>query len=100
MPGHKGRGICGFPEFDDVFSLDFTELDECGVEDKLVINMRATDELAAKYFGSRACVSLCSGSTQGLFAAMRLCKKKGKMIIARDCHISVLRAAALLDSRV
>lgn len=91
MPGHKlGRGI---PEevLKKLATLDLTEipgLDNLH-EPKGVI--REAQALAAEAFGADRTYFLVNGSTCGIHSIiMTLCKPGDKLVVARDCHKSVI----------
>jgi arginine decarboxylase len=98
MPGHKlGRGL---PKelLADLSMLDLTEIPGT---DNLFYPTEAIKEgqmLAANAFGADRTYFLVNGSTGGIHAMiMTICKPKDKLIVARDCHKSVVNGMLLAD---
>ena len=96
MPGHKlGKGI---PE-EFVINAALLDLTEIPGTDNLHFPKGAIKEaqqLAAVAFGSDKTYFLVNGSTCGIHAAiMTLCKPEDKLIVARDCHKSVISGMIL-----
>jgi arginine decarboxylase len=98
MPGHKlGRGL---PKelLGDLSVLDLTELPGT---DNLFYPMETIKEaqiLAANAFGADRTYFLVNGSTGGIHAMiMTICKPKDKLIVARDCHKSVVNGMLIAD---
>ncbi|MCX7708856.1 MAG: aminotransferase class I/II-fold pyridoxal phosphate-dependent enzyme [Clostridia bacterium] len=96
MPGHKlGRGI------PDRFLENFAQLDmtEIPGTDNLHFPQGAIKEaqcLAAQAFGADQTFFLVNGSTCGVHAMiMATCKPGDKLIVARDCHKSVIHGLML-----
>ncbi|MGI6776656.1 MAG: aminotransferase class I/II-fold pyridoxal phosphate-dependent enzyme [Acetivibrionales bacterium] len=96
MPGHKmGKGM---PEslFKDIARIDITEIPGA---DNLHYPEGIIDEaqkLAAGAFGADSTFFLVNGSTCGIHAMiMTICKPGEKLIVARDCHKSVIGAMIL-----
>jgi len=96
MPGHKlGRG---FPKDvgREMLSLDVTEIpgmDNLHAPEGVI---REAQELAAKAFCAEKTYFLVNGSSGGIHAiVMALCKPGDKLIVARDCHKSVIGAMIL-----
>ncbi len=96
MPGHKlGRGL---PKelLGDLSKLDLTEIPGT---DNLFYPKEAINEaqmLAAKAFGADKTYFLVNGSTCGVHAMiMTVCKPDDRLIVARDCHKSVVNGMLL-----
>lgn len=95
MPGHKGgRGF--FEEFsENIARIDVTELD--GTE-----NLHSPGEviLAAKrklseIYKSEESFFLTGGSTEGIHIMLHSVFKKGRVLVNRGCHRSVINCCAL-----
>lgn len=109
MPGHKRRPAdkenCLTDGIDSmlsaVMSCDVTEVK--GVDDlhhPSGMIKQSLDELARVY-GTYRSYYLINGSTSGIMAAITACcqgeeKKDGRILIAKNCHRSVLNTAKLL----
>jgi arginine decarboxylase len=96
MPGHKlGRG---FPE-EFAKNLSMLDLTEIPGSDNLHCPsgiIREASELASKAFCADKTFFLVNGSTCGIHAIiMTICKPGGKLIVARDCHKSVINGMML-----
>ena len=94
MPGHKRNPEFMPPGFP--VGLDITEIH--GFDN--LHNPRGvlleTANIAARLFGSDRAYALVNGSTAGILAAIGACCKRGdKILMARNCHMSVYNAAAL-----
>lgn len=96
MPGHKlGKGI---PDrfLNNLHLLDITEipgLDNLHFPQGII---KEAQDLAADAFGADYTSFLVNGSTCGVHAAiLSLCKQGDKLIVARDCHKSVVGAMML-----
>ena len=93
MPGHKREEknyLCGA-------QIDFTETDATdnlhAAKGVLYDSMRA----AAKLFGVKETRFLVNGSTCGILAGLRTLTRRGdKILIARNCHKSVINAVEVL----
>ncbi len=100
MPGHKlGKG---FPSnlIDKLYLLDVTEIP--GLDDlhNPTGIIREAQELTAKAYGSDIAFFSVNGSTCGIQAAiMTVCKPGDKLIVARDCHKSVIAGMMLAGVR-
>ncbi len=97
MPGHKlGEGI---PKelLDNLTKIDLTEIegtDNLHYPEGII---KEAQELAAKAFGAKKTFFLVNGSTCGIHAMiMSTCKKGDKLIVARDCHKSVINAMIMV----
>lgn len=91
MPGHKlGKGI-PVDFLGDLHLLDLTEIPAFdNLHDPIGI-IKEAQQLAAEAYGSDHAFFLVNGSTCGIQAAiMTTCKPGDKLIVARDCHKSVV----------
>ncbi|MBS7223720.1 MAG: aminotransferase class V-fold PLP-dependent enzyme [Clostridiaceae bacterium] len=96
MPGHKGQPH--FPGFDDIFSIDFTEIYGTGNLYEAEGPIREAEVLAAQYFHAADCHFLTGGSSQGVIAMLgAVCGDGGHVLLDRTCHKSAMHAAALFD---
>lgn len=97
MPGHKGRPM-PLPELNAAAALDFTELPPTGNLFEAGGPIQEAEELWACAFGSKSCLFLTGGSTQGVLSAFTLCCRPGdRVLLDRGCHRSSFNALALLD---
>ena len=93
MPGHK-RNPGFLPEFPT--DIDITEIDGFDDLHQPRSVLRETSSLAAKLYGSDEAFLMVNGSTAGILAAIGASTCRGdKILIARNCHISVYNAVAL-----
>ena len=96
VPGHKmGRGL---PEefLKCLATLDITEIP--GMDDlhHPAGVIKQAQELAAEAFGSERTFFLINGSTCGIYAMISsMCKPGDSIIVARDCHRSVINGMLL-----
>ncbi|MCL2045865.1 MAG: aminotransferase class I/II-fold pyridoxal phosphate-dependent enzyme [Oscillospiraceae bacterium] len=96
MPGHKRNAEMlpkGLP-----YDIDITEINGFdNLHDPEGI-LKETAQLAAKLYGSSIAFPLINGSTVGILATIGAYAKKGeKIIMARNCHLSVYNAVALFE---
>lgn len=90
MPGHKGR-------------LSPHDVTEISGTDNLRMPTGAIDELeknCAEFFGARDCLLLVNGSTVGNLACMLMIGSGKHVLVARNCHCSVLNGIALAGHSV
>jgi len=93
MPGHKGKLGAGTAD-------DWTELPETGNLYGDAGPTAASEKMAAKAFGAERCFYLTGGSTQGIAAALGLCRGAGEALLCdRNCHRSATSAMILYDYR-
>jgi arginine/lysine/ornithine decarboxylase len=97
MPGHVlGRGLA--EEMKAAGSLDITEIpgSDCLHHPDGVI--KDAQMLASRCFGSDYTYFMVNGSTSGIHAMLQAALDPGdKIILGRDCHISVLNGLAQLN---
>jgi len=96
MPGHKmGKGILSeFAEYMPLF--DVTEIPGTDNLHFPEGPIRKAQELAAGAFGADETFFLVNGSTVGIYAMiLALCNPGDKLIVARDCHKSVINGMML-----
>lgn len=99
MPGHKGKDVLQSP-LAGASALDFTELYGTGNLYDGAYPIADAEKLAARAWGAPHAYFLTGGTTQGIYAALRLLLPPGgQVLMDRGCHKSVYRALALLDGR-
>lgn len=97
MPGHK-RNILHTPDLP--WKLDTTETE--GLDDLHAPQGVLRDGMAraARLWGSEHARYLVGGSTGGILAALHaLLPRRGRALVARNCHKSVYHALELLEAR-
>ncbi len=97
MPGHKRQRLLGVPPE----GIDITEIE--GFDDLHHAEgiLREGQARLARLFGADESCYLVNGSTAGNLAAICGCMEKGgRLLIARNCHISVYHAAELMEARL
>lgn len=96
MPGHKlGKGIPA-ELLCDPASLDLTEIPGTDNLHYPEGPIKEAQELAARAFGAEQTFFLVNGSTCGVHAMiLSMCKPGDKLIVARDCHKSVINGMLL-----
>jgi arginine/lysine/ornithine decarboxylase len=95
MPGHKyGRWINRLNK--RFFSYDITEIKGAdNIKKPEGIISRSLD-MISEIYGSEYSFYLTNGTTSGIHAVLRYAAlSKGKLIVSRDCHISVVNGAIL-----
>lgn len=95
MPGHKRN-----PAFMPLLSCaaDITELSGFDDLHRPTGVLRESMDFAARLFAARQSFYLVNGSTCGILSAIAaVCPHGGKLLLARNCHISAYHAAELLD---
>ncbi len=97
MPGHKRQWLGDFtPE-----EIDITEI--AGFDDLHHAEgiIREGQERLARVFGADESFWLVGGSTAGILASVCGCMKKGgRLLIGRNCHLSVYNAAYLTEAKL
>lgn len=92
MPGHKRNPKADFLPY----QMDITEID--GFDNLYDANdlLLCAQQQAASLYGSEEAFFLVNGSTVGILTAVSaICKEKGKIIMARNCHKAAYHAAFL-----
>ncbi len=98
MPGSKGGAAISEEYKQNIFSLDFTELEDTDNLAKPEGILKDAQEKAAKIYGAAASYFLVNGSSGGILAALHyLSRKNKKIIFDRNCHVSVMNAIKLFD---
>ena len=99
MPGHKRNADFYPPEGALPYGVDITEIDGFdNLHDPRGVLLE-TAGLAAGLYGSGKAFPLVNGSTAGILAAVGACAGRGdKILMARNCHMSVYNAAALFGA--
>jgi len=96
MPGHKmGKGL-PMDVLKNLASMDLTEI--TGLDNLHFCNdvIKQGCEKAAQAFGADKTFFLVNGSTVGILASiMCICRPKDTLIVARDCHKSVIHGILL-----
>jgi arginine decarboxylase len=94
-PGHRGGFSLG-PEWANspLLQWDLTEISGLDWEAALA----EAQQLAAELFRADASFFLVQGATQGILAALLSCFKPGDtVLVARNCHLSVMNGLILAD---
>lgn len=92
MPGHKGRMAPLSADYDVTEVFDTGDLFSGGdfIEE--------AERLWAEAWGMGVCQFLTGGSTQGIHAALLLCRRRGEgILVDRGCHRSVYNALGMFD---
>ena len=94
MPGHKRSMDCG--AMSDYYQIDITEIDDYdNLHDAEGIILEA-EQRANRLYGADETHFLVNGSTGGVLSAVcASVKKRGKIIVSRNCHKSFYHAAYL-----
>jgi arginine decarboxylase len=103
-PGHKsGKGIATrFVKYvgPNIFSIDLTTLDEVDSLQKPIGVIKEAQELAAKAYGADRSFFLVNGTTAGNHAmVMTACNPGTGILMARNCHKSVIAGAILAGAQ-
>ena len=98
MPGHKRNESFDFRFLPDAYDVDITEIEGFdNLHDAQGI-IKGAEENAAKIYGSSETHFLVNGSTSGILSAISAVSEPGKkIIVARNCHVSVYNAIKLND---
>ena len=99
MPGHKRNADFFPPDGALPYGVDITEIDGFdNLHDPRGV-LKEMSDLAAGLYGSGRAFPLVNGSTAGILAAVGACAgRSGKILMARNCHMSVYNAAALFGT--
>ncbi len=99
MPGHRGGAFAERAwrrRGKNLFPLDLTEVSEVAAGRDLDFFWRAAEELAAQAFDARRSYFLVNGASSGILAALLSVGRPGaKILIARNCHLSVINGLVL-----
>ena len=88
MPGGKRN-----TEFASTSALDITEIDGFDNMHNAEGIIKNASDRAARLYGADKTLMLVNGSTAGILSAVcGATRRKGKIIIARNCHVSVYNA--------
>ena len=88
MPGGKRNS-----EFASTSALDITEIDGFDNMHNAEGIIKNASERAARLYGADKTLMLVNGSTAGILSAVcGATRRKGKIIVARNCHVSVYNA--------
>ena len=91
MPGHK-RNTDIF-SMSNPYGIDITEIDGFDNMHNADGIIKNASDRAAKLYGADKTLMLVNGSTAGILSAIcGATKRKGKIIVARNCHVSVYNA--------
>lgn len=97
MPGHKRAGLF----FPNPYQIDITEIDGFDNLHHPEGILKDGMTYAAKVFGAKQTFYLVNGSTCGLLAAVSAAvPKRGRLLMARNCHKAVYHAAYLRELSV
>lgn len=94
MPGHKRRNLdAGNP-----YAIDITEIEGFDNLHEARGILKDAQQRAAKLYGAKESFYLVNGSTCGLLAAISATvKKRGKILVARNCHKAVYNGILLQE---
>lgn len=97
MPGHKRQLKTPIENF---YQMDITEIDGFDNLHHPTDIIRWEEERAAALYGARKTFFLVNGSTCGNLSAVSACmRKKGTILVARNCHKSVYHAIYLNECK-
>ena len=97
MPGHKRAGLF----FPNPYQIDITEIDGFDNLHHPEGILKDGMAYAAKVFGAKQTFYLVNGSTCGLLAAVSAAvPKRGRLLMARNCHKAAYHAAYLRELSV
>ncbi|HOJ77462.1 MAG TPA: aminotransferase class I/II-fold pyridoxal phosphate-dependent enzyme [Bacillota bacterium] len=94
-PGHRaGRSLGELWQSPVITDLDLTEISGLAWEQA----REAAERLAAEFYKADRSFFLVQGASQGILAALLGCFRPGdKVLVARNCHISVFTALIVAD---
>ncbi len=99
MPGHKRQLF--FDTSMDCVKMDITEIEGFDNLHHPTEILKEEEERAARIYGARKTFFLVNGSTCGNLSAICACvKRKGTVLVARNCHKSVYHALYLNECKV
>lgn len=94
MPGHKRRGMAGFPK--EITDVDITEIEGFDNLHQPEGILQEAQNRAAAAYGAEESFFLVNGSSCGILSAVSAAVPfGGHLLIARNCHKSVYHAAYL-----
>ena len=95
VPGHKGDTAV----LNMFAGLDFTEIEGAdNLQNPSAELLESERNMAAVYGAGATCYS-ASGSSSCIMAMLSLCVQQGDTVVmARNCHVSAVRALALIDA--
>lgn len=97
-PSHAGQGFGEFAKLvgQKIFKYDFSEIDNFDNIRNPQSIFKNSQEKAAQIYGAQASFYLYNGSTSGILALMLAAlDENDKVLIPRNCHISVLNGLIL-----
>lgn len=99
MPGHRGGWGCEplFRELGgELLHLDLTELRGANLDQDPDFLLKKAEELAAEAFGAQRTYFLVNGASVGIMVAFLSLKNSApEVLVARDCHLSVINGLIL-----
>ena len=98
MPGHRGGAFAERAwrrRGKNLLPLDLTEVSEVAAGRDLSFFWRAAEELAAQAFGAHRSYFLVNGASSGFAALLSVGCPGAKILIARNCHLSVINGLVL-----
>lgn len=97
MPGHKRKK----EKFENPFQIDLTEIYGFDNLHHAEGILKTIQERAAALYGAEETHFLINGSTCGILSAVAACTtKRGKILMARNCHKAAYHAALLGELEV
>lgn len=98
VPGHKGN-ITAIPKFAAVLPYDITEIEGADNLQNPTAELAQSQENMTRLYKSGATLYSASGSTSCIEAMLNLYLCEGnKVIMARNCHISAVRALGFIGA--
>lgn len=101
-PSHSGRGFGEFARLlgNKIFKYDFSEIDGFDNIRNPKGILKSSQEKASAIYNSKASFYLYNGSTSGILALMMsVLDENDKVLIPRNCHISVLNGLILTKAQ-
>ena len=96
MPGHKRRMTAG--NLADPYQVDITEITDFDNLHHAEGILKENQEAAAELYGAEQSYFLVNGSTAGILAAVSACtERRGRILMARNCHKAVYHAVYLRE---
>ena len=98
VPGHKGKEDA-LPFFGQLTRWDITEIDGADNLQHPEELLQQSQKNMARAYGAGATLYSAGGSTSCIQAMLAMyVKEKDKVVMARNCHVSAVRALAFLDA--